>query len=81
MIEHPDFSTSSRERDTRKSVLYNTIKYYVVAEDNQQHPAWSQKNKISSIHNKNFWFEISNIVKILPDLDRSCQILTDLAGV
>ena len=47
----------------------------------QQHPAQSQKNKLSSIHNKNFWFEISNIVKILPDLDGSCRILTDLAGV
>ena len=40
-----------------------------------------KKNKISSIHNKNYWFEISNIVKILPDLDRSCRILADLEGV
>ena len=59
----------------RKAVLYHRVN------SNPQQPAQSQKNKISSIHNKNYWFEISNIVKILPDLDRSCRILADLEGV
>ena len=66
--------------------LYSIVEYHLRSKINNTVALTAasgreSKHKISSIHNKNFWFEISNIVKILPDLDRSCRILADLAGV